>query len=170
MRFEFVHDTARRPVGAKATLTVSASAEQIRAHVLELSAKRDLAGLLRGTPLIKSLELRGDTLAIGMQFKVSFLSVKFGCRGNIVREGENTLRFVYLDGEPTHTWLRFDLSPGTQANESVIDIGVGFDLDSLGWVAKYFLKHHPEIRPGVFAGVAYAIADAIARGFPEVGV
>ena len=32
-----------------------------------------------------------------------------------------------------------------------------FDAMSLGWLAKYFLEHHPEIQFGVMPGVAIGL-------------
>jgi hypothetical protein len=38
-----------------------------------------------------------------------------------------------------------------------------FEVKSLGWLAKYFLKHHPEIQYGIFPGVALALLDSLKR-------
>ena len=42
-----------------------------------------------------------------------------------------------------------------------------FDLMSLGWLAKYFLRHHPEIQFGIFPGVALVLVDSLRRALDD---
>ena len=68
--------------------------------------------------------------------------------------------------------LRFDLTP-----EDASESGDGracrirgegeFDAGSLGRLAKYFLRHHPEIEFGIFPGVALALIESMRRGAEE---
>lgn len=37
---------------------------------------------------------------------------------------------------------------------------------SLGWLAKYFLRHRPEIQFGVMPGVAVGLLESIRRALP----
>ena len=144
-------------VGAKAVVPVRASPKDVIAKATALSKQREMSHLLRGIPMIKSLSLDGDRAAIQMQFKVAFLSVNFGVKGRVTRESERVVHFQSSEGEPRDTHLRFELK------DNAVELTISFDLDSLGFVAKYFLKHHPEIRPGIFAGVAYSVGDSIQR-------
>lgn len=160
--FEFIEDPHGVPVGVKSVMTVSMPPERVVERITALQGRFDFSPFLTEIPMVRNLQVAGDSVRIDLQFKVAFLSVKFGCRAKIVREKSNVLRVEYVDGEPAGLWLRFSLLPG-EAEQSRVQVESGFDLDSLGWVAKYFLKHHPEIRPGVFAGVGYAITDVIRR-------
>ena len=45
----------------------------------------------------------------------------------------------------------------------MVDVDASFEVESLGWLVKYFLKHHPEIRHGIFPGVALVLHDSLRR-------
>lgn len=160
--FEFIESTQGVPVGVKNWLTVPLPPERIVERITALQGRFDFSPFLVEIPMVRNLQIVGDNVRIELQFKVAFLSVKFGCRAKIIREANNIVRVEYVDGEPAGLRLRFTLLPDGEGL-SRVEVESGFDLDSLGWVAKYFLKHHPEIRPGVFAGVGYAISDVIRR-------
>ena len=71
--------------------------------------------------------------------------------------------YGYIDGEPRNTNLRFDVVPAVDPERTILYSRIGFDILSLGWLVKTFLKHHPEIQFGGYPGSALSRADAIAR-------
>ena len=42
-----------------------------------------------------------------------------------------------------------------------VTTSVTYDIYSLGWLVKYFLRHHPEIQLGVFPGTVLTILDSL---------
>jgi hypothetical protein len=50
----------------------------------------------------------------------------------------------------------------------LIYVHIGFDIESLGWLVKLFLKHHPEIQFGVFSGCALALLESMRTAACEV--
>jgi hypothetical protein len=47
--------------------------------------------------------------------------------------------------------------------ETMVHATAEIDVRSLGWLAKYFLGHHPEIQHGILPGVALALLDSMRR-------
>ena len=73
------------------------------------------------------------------------------------------LELSHVEGEPRDLVLRFDVLPVEDPAQSVLVAGIGFDISSLGWLVKFFLKHHPEIQYGVFPGSALTLVDTLRR-------
>jgi hypothetical protein len=80
---------------------------------------------------------------------------------DIDREHEKHLELRWVSGEPRGIRLRFDLEPLDEGAACRIRSTGEFDPMSLGWLAKYFLKHHPEIQFGVMPGVAVGLLVAM---------
>ena len=59
--------------------------------------------------------------------------------------------------------MRFELTPIDDGRACTVSGDGEFDLHSLGWLVKYFLKHHPEIQHGIFPGVALVLIDSLKR-------
>ena len=70
-------------------------------------------------------------------------------------------------GEPRDAHIRFDIEPFDNGAKSILFARIGFDILSLGWLVKTFLKHHPEIRYGVYPGSALSLLDAVKRSAEE---
>jgi hypothetical protein len=70
--------------------------------------------------------------------------------------------------EPKDIRLRFTLTPTEGGRACSAEADVEFDLTSLGWMAKYFLRHHPEIQFGVFPGVALVLVDSLRRAADHI--
>jgi hypothetical protein len=68
-----------------------------------------------------------------------------------------------VEGEPRGLVIRYDLAPIEDGRATQLSVRIGFDLRSLGWLVKYFLKHHPEIQYGVYPGCALALAASMRR-------
>jgi len=57
----------------------------------------------------------------------------------------------------------FELSPLDDGRATLIHAHGEYDAMSLGWLVKFFLKHHPEILHGVFPGTVLVLLDAMRR-------
>lgn len=88
-------------------------------------------------PMIHKVRLDGSRAHVDLKFELSLFSVGFH------------FELRYVSGEPRGIVLRFDLEE--------LDDGVM----SLGWLAKYFLEHHPEIQFGVVPGVAVGLLESM---------
>jgi hypothetical protein len=105
----------------------------------------------------------GDRITIDLKFKVAILSVGFTFVADAVYEQEKWLELRWVSGEPRGIRLRFELEPADEGRATIVRGDGEFDAQSLGWLAKYFLKHHPEIEYGIFPGVALALIDSMRK-------
>jgi hypothetical protein len=80
---------------------------------------------------------------------------------DISKEHEKYLELRWVSGEPRGIRLRFDLEPLDDGKACLVRSSGEFDAMSLGWLAKYFLKHHPEIQFGVMPGVAVGLLESM---------
>jgi len=141
-----------RPSGATAALPVQASVSNLWSIVSDLDAYADRV------PMMDKIEREGDRVTVRLRFRVAIVSVTFSFTALATTEAEKSLELRYVSGEPANLNLRFQLAPGSEG-VTVLYSTIGFDIESLGWLVKYFLRHHPEIRYGVFTGSAFALAD-----------
>jgi hypothetical protein len=159
---ELQRDASGKSTGAQAWLRTTASAAQCQKALDDISEVANFKRFSQHIPMIRDIRRDGPHLVIELQFKVSLLSVKFGAKTHIVRESERAVRFDYVSGEPKGLSLRFAYSnPEALPGETLLEVSSSFDPDSLGWLAKHFLKSHPEIRDGVQTGSAVATAEAL---------
>lgn len=121
-------------------------------------------------PMIDRIRREGppgrERVTVDLRFKVAVVSVGFSFLAEVDKTEapeRRTLELRGISGEPRGIRLRFALTPGPEPGSSALETGVEFDIRSLGWLAKYFLKHHPEIQYGIFPGVALALFDSIRR-------
>lgn len=153
-----VHLDARgSPCGCSALVDVDASPARVWAVV---ENPEGLAGLV---PMLHRVKRTGDRVNIQLRFKISLFSVGFEFTADSVRVAGEWAEVRWVDGEPRDLRLRFELSPLDDGRRTQLRVGAWFDIDSLGWLAKYFLRHHPEIRYGVYPGAALALADGLRR-------
>lgn len=153
-----VHLDARgAPKGSTATVVVDATPARVWAVVENPEA---LAGLV---PMLHKVRRTGDRVNIQLRFKISLFSVGFEFTADSVRSPGEWAEVRWVEGEPRDLRLRFDLRPLEDGRRTELRVGSFFDIDSLGWLAKYFLRHHPEIRYGVYPGAALALADGLRR-------
>jgi hypothetical protein len=154
-------DGAGTAIGARGWHRIELPPAKVIERVSHLAAADDVGKHLPATlAMVRHIKRNGDVIDLGLQFKVAFLSVKFGTQMKLALDGE-TARISYLSGEPRDLALVMRLHPDGET-ASVLELDVGFDIDSLGWVTKYFLRHHPEIRTGIFSGVACTVLGAAA--------
>ena len=95
--------------------------------------------------------------------KVALFSAGFKFSADVRMEREKWLELVWVSGEPRGIKLRFELTPLDGGAATLIRGDGEFEAQSLGWLVKFFLKHHPEIEHGVFPGVALVLLDAMRR-------
>lgn len=120
-------------------------------------------------PMISKVKLAGDRTkgereraTVHLKFKLALFSVGFDFVVDVKSEQGKWVELAYVSGEPRGIRLRFDLEPGDPDGKSTrLKTTGAFDVMSLGWLAKYFLKHHPEIQFGVIPGVAVGLLESI---------
>jgi hypothetical protein len=145
------------PAGATAGLLIAAPIERVWAVISDVDG---YAGLI---PMIHRIHREGDRVTVKLKFRISLFSVGFEFTADAVREEGRSLELRHVSGEPRALRLRFVLEP-TPDGRTVLNAGIWFDMFSLGWLVKFFLKHHPEIQYGVFPGSAVVMVDSIRRG------
>jgi hypothetical protein len=109
----------------------------------------------------------GDDVTFDLRFKVGFFSVGFQFTARATYEPPRSLELRWTAGEPRDIRLRFTLTPLEGGAACAVEGDGEFDLQSLGWLVKYFLRHHPEIAHGVFPGVALVLIDSLKRAVAE---
>jgi ribosome-associated toxin RatA of RatAB toxin-antitoxin module len=144
------------PAGANARVTIPCAPARVW-EVIEA-----LERYPERVPMIDRIRRDGRLVTIGLRFKIALLSVKFHCVVDAAIEAGRSLELSWVSGEPREIRLRFEVEPA-EDGKSTLRTDAQFDLSSIGWVSKYFLRHHPEIQYGIFPGVALALLDSIYR-------
>lgn len=115
-------------------------------------------------PMISKVKVDGNRATMQIKFKLSLFSVGFEFVVDMIRnEAEHTMELRYVSGEPKGIRLRFALEPIDDGKATLMKATGEFDAMSLGWLAKYFLKHHPEIQCGILPGVAVGLLESMRR-------
>jgi ribosome-associated toxin RatA of RatAB toxin-antitoxin module len=125
------------------------------------SAIADVEGYADRVPMLDKVTREGDRVTVRLRFKITLFSVHFQFVADARYEEGRWLELSYVSGEPRALKLRFDIEEDPSG--SLLHASIGFDVDSLGWLAKYFLKHHPEIKFGIFPGSALALLESMRR-------
>lgn len=146
-----------KPRGASAEARIEAPA----ARLWEVIA--DVGGYAQRIPMIHRVRLEGDQVTVDLRFRVSLLSVGFQFVAQVTQEPGRWLELRGVSGEPRGIRLRFELTPLDDGRACMLRSDGEFDVMSLGWLAKYFLKHHPEIEYGIFPGVALALVESMRK-------
>jgi ribosome-associated toxin RatA of RatAB toxin-antitoxin module len=146
------------PAGARAAARVAAPPARVWAVV------SDVGSYEKRVPMIHRVHRDGDRVTVGLRFKVALFSVGFEFVADARREEESSLVLHGTSGEPRGLRLGFRLEPLDGGAATLLETSAEFDVLSLGWLAKYFLKHHPEIQNGIFPGVALSLLEAMRSG------
>jgi hypothetical protein len=144
------------PAGATAAVRIPQSPEKIWPVIADVQ---------RGTahiPMISKVKRDGARVNVQLRFRISLFSVGFQFEADATQHEGEWLEIRWVSGEPRELRIRFDLTP--VADGCVVQAFCGFDLSSLGWLVKYFLKHHPEIQWGVFPGSALVLLESLKKG------
>ncbi len=143
------------PSGATAAQLVAAPPERVWAVV------SDVASYAAHIPMISKVKRDGDRVHVFLKFRISLFSVGFDFVADGTYVENQWLELRWVSGEPRALRIRFDLQP--VASGTVVHVLCGFDLSSLGWLVKFFLKHHPEIQFGVFPGSALTLLESMRK-------
>jgi ribosome-associated toxin RatA of RatAB toxin-antitoxin module len=150
-------DADGRPRAASAEARIDRPVSQVWALVTDLDRYAERI------PMVHRVRLEGDRVTVDLRFRVSLLSVGFQFVADVTREPERWLELRGVSGEPRGIRLRFELQPLDEGRACALRGEGEFDARSLGWLAKYFLRNHPEIENGVFPGVAITLVEAMRR-------
>ena len=148
-------DGEGRVVGAVAVAEIAADPARVWGFILNVDGYPGIV------PMLHKVKRDGDKVTVHLKFKVALLSVGFDFTCQVSYEESRWLELRWVAGEPKGLKIRFDLEPvegGTRVRS-----GIWFDPFSLGFLAKVFLKYHPEIQYGIFPGCALAIVDSIRK-------
>ncbi len=145
------------PLGASAVARIDRPAADVWAAVA------DVERFARFLPMVHRATRRGDDVTFELRFKVGFFSVGFDFTARATHDAPRRLELRWVSGEPRDIYLRFELTPVDDGRACVVEGEGAFEVMSLGWLVKFFLRHHPEIQFGVFPGVALVLLDALRR-------
>ena len=141
------------PASATATTRVAAPAARVWSHIADV----DRYPLF--VPMMSKARRDGDRVHVHLKFKISLFSVGFDFVADAKYEEGRWLELRGVSGDIRDLHIRFELAEVDGG--STLKATISFDVFSLGWLSKYFLKHHPEIRYGIFPGCAYGLADSL---------
>jgi len=149
-------DASGKPTGAVATADIAAARQRVWSFISNVD------GYPGVVPMLHKVKRDGNRVTVHLRFKISLISVGFEFTCDVTTEEARWLELRWVAGEPKALRIRFDLEDNG-ADVCRVRAGIWFDVFSLGWLAKYFLKHHPEIQYGIFPGCALAIVDSMRR-------
>jgi hypothetical protein len=150
-----------RPCGASAVARLEHPVSRVWAVIADVER---YAGRI---PMIHRVRRDGDRVTVDLKFKLALFSVGFQFTADTTHEVERWMELRWVAGEPRGIRLRFELLPLDEGRACLLRGEGEFDIHSLGWLAKTFLKHHPEIQFGVFPGVALVLIDSMRRAAGE---
>ena len=145
------------PRGATAREKLNVSLDRLWAVIVEVDK------FPQRIPMIHRVRLDGNRATVDLKFKLSLFSVGFHFVVDVLQEEKKWLELKWVSGEPRGIKLRFDLEEADDGKATILTSTGEFDVMSLGWLAKYFLKHHPEIQFGVIPGVAVGLLESMRK-------
>lgn len=145
------------PVAATAARKIAAPKDRVWRIV------SDVDGLVHRVPMMDRVHVEGSRATVHLRFGIGLFSARFAFKVERRMEEGRAMELHYLEGEPKDLLIRHELVESSAPGATLLYTTVGFDAFSLGFLAKYFLKHHPEIRFGVFPGSALTLSDAVNR-------
>jgi carbon monoxide dehydrogenase subunit G len=149
------------PIGAIGEMRVEAPLAEVSAIV------RDVGRFALRVPMIDRARRDGARVELRLRFKIALFSVKFGLVTEVVTETDTRFELRYVSGEPKDMQLAFELEPIADGAATRVRVAVSYDIMSLGWLVKTFLRHHPEIRFGVYPGTTLTVLDSIRKAAEE---
>jgi carbon monoxide dehydrogenase subunit G len=151
----------RKPNGAAATVRIDRPIADVWAAIADVETFGNFI------PMVSRAKRSGDDVTFDLKFKIGFFSVGFQFSAHATYEEQRWLELRWTAGEPKDIRLRFEVSAVDDGRATLVTGDGEFDVMSLGWLAKYFLRHHPEIQFGIFPGVALVLVDALRRATDE---
>ena len=154
-------DEAGLPRGATATARIERPVADVWKVVNEVERYADRV------PMMHRVRLKGDRATVDLKFKIALFSVGFQFVVDVTKKQEESLELRWVSGEPHGILLKLELESIEDGAACQVRSTGKFDPMSLGWLAKYFLKHHPEIQFGVMPGVAVGLLEAMRKATLE---
>ncbi len=142
------------PASATATTRVAAAPARVWSHIADVDRYPTFV------PMMSKAKREGDRVHVHLKFKITLFSVGFDFIADAKYEEGKWLELRGISGDIRDLHIRFELAEAG-SGASTLKATISFDPFSLGWLSKYFLKHHPEIRYGIFPGCAYGLADSL---------
>jgi hypothetical protein len=155
-----------RPLGAATTMRIDRPVAAVWAVL------SDIERFTSRLPMVDRARRRGDDVDVELKFRVGFFSAGFQFSARATYEEPKNdpnddqggwLELRWTAGEPRGVKFRFTLTPIDGGAACMVEGDAEFDVQSLGWLVKYFLKHHPEIQHGIFPGVSLVLIDTLRR-------
>jgi ribosome-associated toxin RatA of RatAB toxin-antitoxin module len=146
-----------RPIRAAARGRIEQPVSRVWATIYDVERFADYL------PMVNCARRRGDSVTFDLKFRVGFFSAGFEFTTNATYEPEKWLALSWTAGEPRDIKMRFTLTPIEGESACMVETEAEFDVQSLGWLVKFFLKHHPEIQHGIFPGITLVLLDSIRR-------
>lgn len=151
------HGADGGPVEATAARRVRAAPARVWSTISDVQS---YAGRI---PMMDSVKVDGRFATVHLRFGLSLFSAKFSFKVERELVEGRSVNLRYVEGEPHDLHIRMEVLPASTPDASLLYATIGFDVFSVGWLAKFFLKHHPEIRYGIFPGSASALLDTMRR-------
>ncbi len=148
-------DSAGLPCAARAETRLEQTVAEVWKVVEDVDRYADRV------PMMHRVRRSGDRATVDLKFKIALFSVGFQFVVDVEKKHESFVELRWVSGEPRGIRLRFDLEPLDEGKACRLRSSAEFDAMSLGWLAKYFLRHHPEIQFGVMPGVAVGLLEAM---------
>lgn len=154
VNIEVMLDGRGLPCGAAAVARVEATPARV------YGIFRQIERYPGRVPMIHRAARHGGQATIELRFKVALLSARFEFTVDVI-ETADALEMRWVSGEPRGLRIRHEVAPLDGGAAALVRTHIEFDLYSLGWLVKFFLRHHPEIQFGVFSGSALAMLHAL---------
>ncbi len=149
------NDARGQSLGAVAARIIRAPVDRVWPVVSDVGA---FAGRI---PLVERADRAGDHVVVKLRFGLSLFSVGFSFKARVTLEEQRVVDLTHVSGEPDKLVIRYELEPVEEGRSTQVHAGVTFDVDSVGWLAKYFLRHQPAIRFGIFPGCAVSLVESM---------
>jgi carbon monoxide dehydrogenase subunit G len=146
-----------RPLAATATMRIGAPPARVWEVISDVSRYADRI------PMMNRVQRDGDRVTVHLRFRISLFSVGFDFTADARYDEGRWLELTHVAGEPRGLHLRYELTPVDEGAATLVSSYVRFDVMSLGWLVKFFLRHHPEIQFGIFPGTSLVLLDAMRR-------
>lgn len=143
------------PASATATTRVGAPAARLWSVIADVDRYPSFV------PMLASVKRDGAKVTVHLKVRIAIITAGFHFDASVQMEEGRWLELRGTAGEPRDIRMRFELEEAADGGSTLLHTTMSFDPYSLGWMTKYLLKHHPEIRYGLFPGCAYGLADSM---------
>ncbi len=155
--FTFTSGPTGGPVGATAARRLRAPRDRVWRVI------SDLDGMAARVPMMQKIQRDGPFATVHLRFGLSLFSANFAFKVQRIDDSNRAITLRYVEGEPRDLTIRQEIVEASSPEHSLLYTSIHFDVFSVGFLAKFFLKHHPEIRYGVFPGAAFALSDSVRK-------